>query len=303
MCRRIGFTVSMVAAVIIATPVHAQLVMGGTVIPVVARLHGKQGTFWKSDLSITNAGSTPSTVKAVFLRERTANAAPLSFPKKVTIPAGGTLLVEDVLGSWFPSEGDTKGWLLLLEETGEGRLAINSRTFNAADPRGTYGQTVPGGLFNMLFGLGRAVITGARNDGSFRTDIGVVNLGPVTLKVRIVISDSTGSSLGETSKTVEKFSLRQWNLSDLGVASVPAGSSVVVTIDHGTTGFNQCDPGELLLSSVGIVYASTVDNGTGDAVFSLAQLDWSDYGESCGSSPDEGCTPTAADAVHSLVGF
>ncbi len=41
-----------------------------------------------------------------------------------------------------------------------------------------------------------------------------------------------------------------------------------------------------LLASV-----STVDNRTGDAVFSLAQTSRTDYSEQCGETPDDDCDP------------
>ena len=75
----------------------------------------------------------------------------------------------------------------------------------------------------------------------------------------------------------------------LGLPNLSVPGRVVVSVDSSTWGFNPCDPGTLMMSSMLVVYGSTVDDRTGDAVFSLGQVQWQEYTDTCGSPPNEGC--------------
>jgi len=276
----------------VAPPAHAQFVTGLHLIPVIARLHGAQGTFWKSDVAISNVGTAPAQVQAAFFREHQTNQFPMSLPVKATIPAGETLVVEDVLGTWFASEGDTKGALLLLSPSEGASLAVTSRTYNAADPKGTYGQAVPSAFLNMIFGVGQAIVPGVRNDDDYRSSIGILNIGPKAAIAHITFFDASGKAVAEQAKTIPSFSLEQWNVSTLGLPKLAKPGRAVVTLDVSTSGYDPCDTGMFLMSSLLVVYGSTVDNRTGDAVFSLGQVQWQDYADTCGEAPDDGCDPT-----------
>jgi len=293
--KSVRLVVSLVVAAIllgIVPAAQAQFVMPMHLIPVIARLHGAQGTFWKSDLSISNVGTVDATVQAAFFREKKANQFPLSFPVSVTVPAGDTVTVEDVLGTWFPNEGDTKGALLILSPTTGAALAVASRTYNAADPKGTYGQAVPSAFLNMIFGVGQAIVPGIRNDDNYRSSIGILNIGPKAAKAHITFFDASGKAVAEQTKTIQSFSLEQWNVSKLGLPKLDKPGRAVVTLDVSTSGYDPCDVGTFLMSSVLLVYGSTVDNRTGDAVFSMGQVQWDEYAQTCGSTPNDDCNPT-----------
>jgi len=278
----------------IARPVRAQFVAGVHMIPVIARLHGAQQTFWKSDLSISNVGASSTTVNGFFYREKQDNGfIGFNTPMvQVAIPAGETLTVEDVLGTWFPSQGDTKGVLIITSSTeGEAALAVTSRTYNAADPKGTYGQAVPSSLLDMVFGAGRTILSGIRNDDDFRSSIGIVNLGPKAV-VRITFYDASGAVVAETTKTIQSFSLEQWNVAKLGMPKLGKPGRAVIALDASTPGYDPCAAGNFSQFSSLLAYGSTVDNRTGDAVFSSGQTQWSEYVATCGGSPPGRCNPT-----------
>lgn len=282
----------MVTAFLAAAPASAQFAGNSHLIPVIARLQGAEGTFWKSDLSITNASPFPVTLGAAFFREKTPNDFPVfSFPVTVTIAAEKTLTVEDVLGTWFPAEGDTKGMLFLVADSEEADLAVSSRTYNAADPRGTYGQAVQPSLFPAVYGAGKAIAPGVRNDADYRTSLGILNLGPSTAIARIRVYDADGNEVVDTTRTIQRFSMDQWNVTQLGVPTLDRPGQVEVSVDPSSGGYSVCDTGQFMESTALLAYTSTVDNRTGDAVFSLAQASWADYYEQCGETPDEDCDP------------
>lgn len=276
-----------------ALPVLAQLVGNVHLIPVVAKNRGQVGTDWVSDVAISSLSGSPLAIQLRFFKEKTDNQFNTTYSGHLNLTDGGTELVSDVLGSLFPQVGNnTKGFLLIMAADPSGidpepRLAVTSRTYNNADPNRTYGQTVPSvssPLGYMVWGAGKAVLAGVRQDSRFRTNIGVVNLSsllspnPVRLKVKLRILGPGGTLIREVTREIEALSLQQWGLPELGVSSLAAGQ-VEVSVDPADPLYQRCqirrdarDLGAFFLA-----YYSKVDNTTGDAEFALGQVDWSEY--------------------------
>ncbi len=290
---RVRVVVLVVAALAAASAAHAQVIASEQLIPVVAKLTGGAGTKWQSDMAVYNLSSKTVQVGVQFFREAQNNAYTGVYPKTITLAAGETKLVEDVLGTLFPGEGNTKGWLLMQvldDGSGDlGSIAVTSRTYNAANPSATYGQTVPSNFFDIFFGKGKAILPGVRYDARYRTNIGVVNIGPSPAAVIVEIYNGAGALVSTTTHTVESFSLRQWSLADLGAPNLANGRAEV-RIDPATAGFNPCDTGAgFFLTPILMTYASSVDNTTGDAEFSFGQTDWTPYYGACGTYPHGEC--------------
>ncbi len=298
--RSVVVSMSVVVALMAgAVPAAAQFASPFHIIPVIAKVKGNQGTDWRSDGAFSNLSDVAVTVNLEFFREAKSNQFTGSFSKSITLAPGETRTVEDILGTYFPGEGNTKGMLLIMaDDAGDesGLLAVTTRTYNAANPNATYGQTVPSNFLAMLFGLGRSVLPGASYDARFRTNIGICNIGPVSAKVVIDIYNAAGSLVKSVTQTVESFSLRQWSLADLGVTNL-TGGRVEVRLDSSTQGFDPCDPGSLpFFSSLLMTYFSKVDNATGDAEFGYGQLVWDVYQDTCGTDPTDSCGEGSAAA-------
>jgi hypothetical protein len=293
----IAILICAMMALAVAPSAQAQFASPFHVIPVVAKLTGGAGTKWQSDMAITNLSGKSVNVGLQFFREAQNNSFTGDFSKTITLAPGETRLVEDILGTFFPSEGSTKGVLLILSQDSgsgdDGLLAVTTRTYNAANPSATYGQTVPSNFLGMIFGLGRSILPGVRYDSRFRTNIGVANLGPVPAPVIVKIYDASGALVSTMARTVESFSLRQWSLADLGAPNLVNGRAEV-QLDTGTQGFDPCDPGSVpFVSTLLMTYFSKVDNATGDAEFGYGQLDWTDYADTCGTNPVDNCSSAA----------
>jgi hypothetical protein len=158
-------------------------------VPVVAHTTGLNDSVWRSDVSITNVGDTDAIdVALVFLPSGIRDNSPLfddrtawlggreadGFgtiePTLADIPPGGTVILEDVVESYWPDTNASSGQGTLvvfsylagsLDDEG-GRTfrdcVVNSRTFNVGvvyqpDPdndgefleqEGTFGQNIPG---------------------------------------------------------------------------------------------------------------------------------------------------------------
>lgn len=268
-----------------------QFVSSTHILPVVAKLKGQVGTDWVSDVSVSNLGENTATLRFYFFPEAHDNLFPPPFQKEVSLGPAQTRTFADVLGSLFPLAGNNVKGILLVTSQGQ-PLAVSSRTYNNANPDRTYGQTVPPAGIAVVWGGGKAVLAGVRQDARFRTNIGVVNLSmgvpsPPRLKVKIRILSELGAPIREVTKEVESLSLRQWGLPELGVTSLATGR-VEVSIAPEDPNYNPCfvrPEGNLdLPGGTFIAYFSKVDQSSGDAEFGLGQLDWSAY-SSCPQPP------------------
>lgn len=305
--RRIAISSLMLAAALaVASPAAAQFASPFHIIPVIAKLIGGLGTKWQSDGAITNLSGSQVTVQMEFFRENTNNTFTGTFSVSFTLDPGETRTVEDILGTYFPGQGNTKGILLIMADSGSGdaMLAVTTRTYNAADPDATYGQTVPSNFLGVLFGLGRSVLPGVSYDSRFRTNIGVCNLGPVPAAVIVDIYDAAGTLVASVSRTVESLSLRQWSLSDLGVTNLTGGRAEV-RLDSNSRGFDPCDSGSVpFLSTLLMTYFSKVDNATGDAEFGYGQMVWDEFIDTCEYDPTDDCgTGGMSAAVAGALGL
>ncbi|MGC8916392.1 MAG: hypothetical protein ACP5NF_05375 [Thermoanaerobaculum sp.] len=290
-------TLVMVSGFFVASAAAQMPVGSAHLIPVVAKLKGALGTDWVSDVAISSLEEKDFSVSLYYFPEKTDNAFPPVFSSGVLLTEGRTTLLSDVIGTQFPSAGNsTKGMLLVMTNpTPDGtipspRIAVTSRTYNNADPNRTYGQTVPSS-WALVWGGGKAVLSGVRQDSRFRTNIGVVNLSmgepaPPRIKVRIQIYGPAGNLVQDKTMEVKSLSLEQWDLPrDLGVSSLAVGR-VEVSLAPDNPGYDRCQvrtdpsaPGYAFLA-----YYSKVDNSSGDAEFGIGQLDWSAY-EGCPQPP------------------
>jgi hypothetical protein len=291
---RNGFIVATVCVALgIAAAAQAQFVSPVHLVPVVAKTAGAAGTDWMTSMAISNVSASPAPMMALFFKEKQANSLFGVPTHQFTVGAGQTITVQDVLGTWFPQQGNTKGALLLLPSDGgeEGpNLAVMTRIFNNANPAATYGQAIPSSFVNLIIGRGTAVLTGARQDGAFRSNVGVVNISLTTISVIITTYNASGAQVAQVTKSVEPLSLRQYSMSELGVTTLAPAGRVEVTVDPATITWDPCDQDPTGLASAFAMfmsYISRVDQSTGDSEFALGLADWEEYVAECGEEPND----------------
>ena len=277
------FALSVPSQAQIAAPIH--------ILPVIAKVSGAANTDWVTSLSVSNVGDLEGDVSALFFRESQSNIPFLNPTEVFSLEPGKTLSVTDVLGSWFPTQGDTKGFLVLLAEPSDGSeevvmLTSAGRIFNNADPSATYGQTVPSTLLSLAVAPGVSVMPGAQWDDAVRTNVGVLNLTLRPLDVLVTIYDADGAVLATATRRIRTFSLGQWSLAQLGVENLGTPGLVEVSVDPDTITWDPCYEGtDLDLDDLGglfMAYMSRVDQVTGDAEFVQGQTDWLDWLGLCG---------------------
>jgi len=246
--------------------------------PVVARTAGAGGTQWLSDVTVVNLTDAGVDCGLQFLPADHANLFDPTFPVRISLAAHETRLLADVLGSVFGYTEDIKGSLLLTVDSTlittnpSGSLILaTTRTFNTGSPDGTYGQTVPALSLSINPAETESYVTGARNDGEFRSNLGIVSMALFAeITVHYQIMDSTGNAILEGEKDLQPASMGQWSFSELGVGSVEGPLTVKLWMDPDDV---FPDPCASQFPNMFIAYVSKVDGnpeGTGDAEFIYA---------------------------------
>jgi len=217
-------------------------------VPVVAQSRGSGGSFWSTELWISNPTSRRGSYGVVFLPAGHDNTRLLSTePDTQEIKAGATIHLNDVVPP------DSIGALRVI--TSEG-LIVRCRVFNTRG-RGSAGQMVPLlTVDQMIRSNGTGVLVPLLRDGQVRTNIGVFNPSPNAVAVRIELRNEAGERVGETRYNVEAGSLLQLNDALLGFR-----------VRH-------CARCQALIRASGPVaaYSSVVDNRSGAATFILPAI-------------------------------
>ena len=227
------------------------------VIPGAGRGPGLAGSMWQTDVIIHNLQATPLTVE-IGLVESGLEEADNFFPvmvdgsPTVTIPAGGTRLLADVLRD-HRGRSTALGALLL---GADHPFAVTSRVYNVEASGATIGQTVPVTQEFLGAGTSRAVIPGLIANANFRSNIGFLAAAGAgaPLVVEVGLTGANGASLGATTFTIAA-----------GTMSHVQFSSHAIT----TTPFDLATATIGILSGSGDVtgYASVIDNRSNHAAF------------------------------------
>ncbi len=217
---------------------------GEILIPVAAHNPGANGTQWVTDISTVNwQGENSALCSFTFLKEGVANYPNPADSESFTVARNEHLYLPDVVLDLF-GESNNKGAIL-----SSGRPDNRwSRTYNLADS-GTFGQGLPGLNVSEVEVLGsdRGVLIGLEESADFRCNLGLVNSSTVTSNVTLQYMTADGVVLG-----ADYFALPP-----RGMEQISAPFAVYGGVHDGRVLFSS-DNGI-------VVYASVVDNNTGDA--------------------------------------
>lgn len=263
------------ALLLLAASAAAQTTHDFAVIPVTAHASGLNGTRWVTDLTLYNPHDYELSVGLQFQKADTW-LLPINLIASrhtIVLAPGETRILEDLLPTVFELDGDVKGWVLVatlpphLPNPMGSRVYIATRIYNVGGEEGTYGQTVPAALVDEAnVGWGSSFVTGARNDGSFRSNLGVVCLSSaVTVHYRVFSADGSVVASGEIDGL--QFSMHQVSFEELGVGTVDGPLTVELWLDPADATPDPCSVPFADPIGAFFAYVSKVDNLTGDAEF------------------------------------
>jgi hypothetical protein len=217
--------------------------------PITGSVAGANGTFFRSDVTISNYRSITQNISVAFLVQGQDNRAGLL--QRFSIPANTSAVLNDFVGVTLQKSGLGAVMVFADDPLGNvdtgGRIDGASRiwTPQAGSSNGTVSQSFDAVSLLDSIGSLTAFVIGLKQTSAFRTNIGVVNLDSVahTWTIRSV---ATGVI---TTVTVQPLSVSQGSLL---AGSASASGAVNLTMQSDGFGFYWS------------AYGTTVDNVTGD---------------------------------------
>lgn len=192
-------------------------------LPASARGAGAGGSFWTTDVTVSNTGTAEAHFELKLLvHDEDGRVGPAV---KTSLPAGQSRTWHDAVQSLFAIEAGHGAVRLTAAEAG---LSIQART-STPGSGGTYGQSVPAAASRDLVveGAPRA-ITGIREDGAFRTNLVLANATDSAVEADVELRSSSGSLLATRRVRLEPASMTQLTrvVRELGVLENVEGARV-----------------------------------------------------------------------------
>jgi hypothetical protein len=211
-------------------------------VPGTSASPGRNGTFFVTELKIRNTGTSAASVGFDLLP--LSGATPAAATRSV--PPGETLVLPNALVDLFGA-GQRAGTVRV---TSSEPLFINARTYNNADPAGTFGLAVESVDEAHLLTPGQVghigwIAQGADGSKGFRTNVGIV-LAAAGSSVDAVVFGANGTELGR--KTFAGGPLA----TQVSVADIASGDLAVARLELRVT------------AGKATGYSAVVDNVTGD---------------------------------------
>ena len=229
----------------------AQTIGPGAAVPVVAHISGVGFTFWQSDVVIHNPNDGETAAQLLLFPEIKGGEPDFEIRTSdwYTIPARGQLTLTNVMVSVFGLY-DTKGGMSVISNNGNS-LVVGSRTYTYGNDGGSFGQDVSGVLVAE-----RAWAAGARQDGFFRTNVGIyLPVSPAvgqSVSFTVLVRDGEGAEVATATMAFPEAGMQQRSLESMGVSLLTGGSVEVSCSDPAFPWYG---------------YISRIDYLSGDAVY------------------------------------
>ena len=240
------------------------------IIPGSANQGGQNGTQWKTQFSLFNPQLDHQLSISVTLLPTGGKPG---IEMIVDVPANSLAYSDNLLEDLFGVTGSGALLVATFPEDNPGvpnnvisrSFLVTSNTYND-DPRGTFGQTVPGiwtGLLDYDTDGISAVSHGIRNSArnGWRTNIGAANLGRCNVTLRVSVYDADGNTILNQAPFVVP-PLAHWQ------------DRLPIETEAGSVEFFVEDPCANSNQNYAVVfpYTSTIDNFSGDPMYQSPTL-------------------------------
>lgn len=223
-------------------------------IPVAGSAQGANGTFFRSDISVTNVRNVDQRVQLYWLPQgATGPATPL---QTYDVPAGRGFSSEDFVDRLLNRNGLGAIEVVGVTSTGAfdalARLHVTSRIWTPRPDggEGTMSQTLPTVVAGASATANVKLITGVRRGNQYRLNVGVMNPAATTQRFRVEVS-----IVGPAGVEVETFEFEVKSRS-IEQVLVPADTTGVAFVEIEDLGGGAGD---------WLTWASSIDNQSGDA--------------------------------------
>ena len=240
------------------------------VIPVAGSLRGANNTYFRTDLAISNPGTSVATG-----RLRYYSRSGDRIDRNISLAGGESRIISDVLVSLFNVSGDAVGYLELTPSAGA--VLMTSRTYTTVSgSAATFGASVPtvpigsglkAGQFRRFGGLEDASVTTiqAGRGATFRTNVGLVEISgqPATIRLTLRFAPSPRSAAQVVVSSTVTLAPHQF-LQINGITRAILGANR--DRDYGDLRNMQLDVDVVSGAGEVVPFTSSIDNGTGDSV-------------------------------------
>jgi len=183
-----------------------------SIIPAAAYAAGAEGSFYETDVDLSNAGATDAEYRFAWLPRGESNKEPLE-SELFTLGAGKSVRYANVLAEVFDLEADAFG-ALIIEASSRDLLAM-ARIANIVQDEsgGTFGQSMPAVAIGDFIPSGerRRLLFGTEN-ADMRFNVGCQNASEKATRVNFELFGADGSLLGTKSLILMPWSNDQINL-------------------------------------------------------------------------------------------
>jgi CubicO group peptidase (beta-lactamase class C family) len=209
-------------------------------IAAAAHSSGVHGSVWRTDVCLLNRSSGTATAELRF-RRSDGEAATLV----INVSEGEQVVVSDVVAQMGMTGSGS------IEVFSDQPLLASSRTYNAS-PEGTFGLFLNGIPTRGSATTGDTVfLSQLQQNPAFRTNVGLLNSGDTTARVRLYLYDGSGAELASRRRVLEPYAWLQLQEPFSRLAGRTDIDSGYVRI-------------EVELGDGVIAYASVIDNATND---------------------------------------
>jgi hypothetical protein len=190
----------LLAALLLIAPVASAIELAGNnlIIPVAGRTPGAGGTFWETDLVLTNL--SPEYNGLIVTVETWLDGAHLSF--EVEVPALGTVTIEDFVRTRFGRE-TALGLVRISNALPDAQLSARARVHTTGD----VGQSVPALPIAAL--AKDSLIPGLTGAAGNRSNLGIANPNDTAADITLELHNANGQKVATTSKQVAAHSVLQ----------------------------------------------------------------------------------------------
>jgi len=182
-----------------------------SIIPAAAYAAGAEGSFYETDLDISNAGTSAADYRFAWLPRGESNKEPLE-SDLFTLGTGKSVRYANVLAEIFDLEPGSFG-ALTIEASSQNLLAM-ARIANTPQEStvGTFGQTMPPITIDDFIPLGerRRLLFGTEN-ADMRFNVGCMNASDTATRVDFELFATDGTLLGSESVVLMPWSNDQLN--------------------------------------------------------------------------------------------
>jgi len=225
-------------------------------VPVVGAATGLNGAAFRSDLILTNNSAFPTSVTIDFYQSSAVAGTGITSTLNASLSAGEQRIYRDIVRSQFNSDPGTGS----LRVAASRPIAVLANVYNDQRPvgRGTFGQIIRASeeserrTAGYLPGLSNIPASTA---AGLRTNVGFFNPGTGDSEVTMTAKSALGATLATAARVIPALAHQQVGLSEIFPA-LTATDEVYVSYTA---------------TSALFVYASVVDNTSGDGMYIRAE--------------------------------